>query len=76
MQVTSIDGSLAVTEIDGVRRETSLMLMPDDVMIGDFVIVHAGFAISKLDEDDARKTLSMMGIPLPPSPDYKDDSDE
>jgi hydrogenase expression/formation protein HypC len=60
MQVVSIDGDDAVAEIDGVRREASLMLLGEPVAVGDFVIVHAGFAISKLDEADARETLEMM----------------
>lgn len=60
MQVISIDGDQAMTEVDGVKREASLMLLGDEVTVGDFVIVHAGFAISKLDEEDARETLAMM----------------
>ena len=60
MQVVSVDGDDAVAEIDGVRREASLMLLGEKVEVGDFVIVHAGFAISKLDEEDARQTLEMM----------------
>lgn len=60
MQVVSIDNGNAITEIDGVRREASLMLLADEVKVGDFVIVHAGFAISRLDEEDARETLAMM----------------
>jgi hydrogenase expression/formation protein HypC len=60
MQVVSIDGSDAVAEIDGVRRQASLMLMADEVRVGDFVIVHAGFAIARLDEDEARQTLALM----------------
>lgn len=60
MQVVSIDNDTAITEIDGVKREASLMLLTDEVKVGDFVIVHAGFAISKLDEDDARETLALM----------------
>jgi len=60
MQIISKDGNTAVAEIDGVRREASLMLLGEEVNVGDFVIIHAGFAISKLDEDDARETLSMM----------------
>lgn len=60
MQVISIEGADAVAEIDGVRREASLMLMDEEVRVGDFVIVHAGFAISRLDEEDARETLAMM----------------
>lgn len=60
MRITSIDGTNAVAEIDGVRREASLMLLDEEVGVGDFVIVHAGFAISRLDEEDARQTLEMM----------------
>ena len=60
MQVITIDGSDIVAEIDGVRREASLMILDDPVEVGDFVIVHAGFAISKLDEEEARETLAMM----------------
>lgn len=60
MQVTSIDGMEIVAEIDGVRREASLMILDDEVRIGDFVIVHAGFAIARLDEEEARETLALM----------------
>ena len=60
MQIISKDGDTAVAQIDGVRREASLMLLEEEVAVGDFVIIHAGFAISRLDEDDARETLAMM----------------
>lgn len=60
MRIISIDGTDAVAEIDGVKRDASLMLMADELRVGDYVIVHAGFAISKLDEDEARETLEMM----------------
>jgi hydrogenase expression/formation protein HypC len=59
MQVMSIDGETAVCEIDGVRREASLMMV-DGVSVGDFVIIHAGFAIEKLDEENARETLQIF----------------
>ena len=60
MQVVSIDGDNIVAETDGVRRSASLMLLDDDVRVGDFLIIHAGFAISKLDEEEARETLRLM----------------
>lgn len=60
MQVVSIDGDDIVAEVDGVRRSASLMILGDEVKIGDFLIIHAGFAISKLDEDEARETIRMM----------------
>jgi len=60
MQVISIEGDLAMTEVDGVKREASLMMLDQDVVVGDYVIIHAGFAISKLDQEDARETLALM----------------
>ncbi|HJV66929.1 MAG TPA: HypC/HybG/HupF family hydrogenase formation chaperone [Geomonas sp.] len=60
MQIVSIEGDNAVAEIDGVKREASLMLLGEEVALGDFVIVHAGFAIAKLDEQEARETLELM----------------
>lgn len=60
MQVISIDGDDIVAETDGVRRQASLMILGDEVQVGDFLIIHAGFAISKLDEEEARETIRMM----------------
>jgi hydrogenase expression/formation protein HypC len=60
MQVIGIEGDLALTQVDGVKREASLMLLDQEVKVGDFVIVHAGFAISRLDEEEARATLELM----------------
>ncbi|MHB1397800.1 MAG: HypC/HybG/HupF family hydrogenase formation chaperone [Trichloromonadaceae bacterium] len=59
MMVKSIDGDNAICEIDGVRREASLMMV-DDVAVGDFVLIHAGFAIEKLDQADAEQTLALF----------------
>lgn len=60
MQVISIDGDNIVAETDGVRRQASLMILGDEVKVGDFLIIHAGFAISRLDEEEARETIRMM----------------
>ncbi len=51
--------SAAVVELGGVRREISVMLI-DDVSVGDWVIVHAGFAIEKLSEKEAEQTLALF----------------
>jgi len=51
--------SAAVVELGGVRREISVMLI-DDVSVGDWVIVHAGFAIEKLSEEEAEQTLALL----------------
>ncbi|QSV46601.1 HypC/HybG/HupF family hydrogenase formation chaperone [Geobacter benzoatilyticus] len=60
MRVVSVGEDGVVAEIDGVRKDASLMLLDEEVKEGDFIIVHAGFAISKLDEEDARETLRLM----------------
>ena len=52
------DGT-AVVELGGVRREISVMLV-DDVSAGEWVIVHAGFAIEKLSEEEAAQTLALF----------------
>lgn len=60
MKVLSRDGDAIVAEVDGVRKEASVMLLGEEVGIGDYVIVHAGFAISRLDEEYAQETLRLM----------------
>ena len=49
----------AVVDLDGVRKEISLALV-DDVKVGDYVILHVGYALSKLDADEAEKTLALF----------------
>lgn len=49
----------AVVELGGVRREISVMLI-DNVSVGEWVIVHAGFAIEKLSEEEAEQTLALF----------------
>jgi hydrogenase expression/formation protein HypC len=56
-KIIEIQDTVARVSVDGVTREASLLLL-DDVKVGDYVIVHAGFAISRLDEDAARQTLA------------------
>ena len=53
------NGSAAVVELGGVRREISVMLI-DDPAVGEWVIVHAGFAIGKLSEEEAERTLALF----------------
>ena len=58
-KIIEINDSMAKVDVDGVVREASIMLI-DDVKIGDYVIVHAGFAINKLDEKAALQTIEDM----------------
>jgi hydrogenase expression/formation protein HypC len=50
---------MAVIDVDGVRREASLLLL-EDACVGDYVIVHAGFAIQKIDEQTAEESLRLL----------------
>ena len=58
-KITKIENNMATIDVDGVRREASLMLLAD-ARVGDYVIVHAGFAIQKLDEASALDTLDLL----------------
>jgi len=60
MQIISVEGDTMVAEIDGVRREASLLMLNEEVKVGDFVLIHAGFAISRLDDDEALETIELM----------------
>ena len=57
--IKSIDGAQAEVEIGGVSRTISVALTPD-AQVGDYVIVHVGFAISKVDEEEARRTFKLL----------------
>ncbi len=59
MRILSINAEQAVVELGGVRREISLVLV-DDYAVGDYVLVHAGFAISRIDEDIADETIALL----------------
>lgn len=56
------DGGLPMGTVDfaGVRRSVCLAYVADQVQPGDYVIVHVGFAISKVDEEEARKTFGAL----------------
>lgn len=59
MKVIKMKGDMAVVESSGLRHEVGIMLL-DKVKLGDWLIVHAGFAISKLTKKQARETLSLF----------------
>ena len=52
-------GDTAIVELGGVRKEISLALL-SDVQVGDYVILHVGYALSKLDPEEAEKTLALF----------------
>lgn len=57
--VKRIDGVMAEVEMSGVSRQVSLALTPE-AQVGDYVLIHTGFAISVLDETEALETLALF----------------
>ena len=53
------DGDSATVDAGGVHKDVSIALL-DEVSVGDFVILHAGFALSRLNADEAERTLSLL----------------
>ena len=58
-KIIDIEDNMAVIDVDGVTRKTSLLLL-ENPQIGDYVIVHAGFALHKIDEAVAMDTLQIL----------------
>ncbi|RIX44111.1 MAG: HypC/HybG/HupF family hydrogenase formation chaperone [Rhodocyclales bacterium GT-UBC] len=54
------DGDNALVDLAGVKKEISLSLV-ENVAVGDYVIVHVGYALNKLDPEEAAKTLALFG---------------
>jgi hydrogenase expression/formation protein HypC len=59
MKIKQIEGDFAKTESSGLERSINIEMLRD-VKIGDYVIVHAGFAIEKVDPKKAKETLSII----------------
>ena len=59
MKLIEIRGDRGVADVGGMRREVGLQLL-DSPAPGDYVLVHAGFAIQKVDEAEAQKTLALF----------------
>jgi len=57
--ITSINGHQAEVDIDGLTRQVSLQLTPD-AKIGDYVLLHTGYAISIIDPVEAEETLKLL----------------
>ena len=59
MRLVEINGAAGVAEVDGVTRQVRLDLLPE-VSLGDYVLIHAGLAIARVDPDYAQETLTLL----------------
>lgn len=60
MEIIAIDDKVADVEIGGVTKQVRLDIIDAKAAVGDFVIVHAGFAIHRLDREDALETIKLF----------------
>lgn len=58
-KIVKIENGMGTIDMDGTRREVSLLLQ-EDARVGDYVIVHAGFAIHRVDEEEALESLKFL----------------
>ncbi|MEA3418760.1 MAG: HypC/HybG/HupF family hydrogenase formation chaperone [Campylobacterota bacterium] len=59
-KIVEIDeDNIATVDTMGIKRQVSLDLMPDEVGIGDYILIHVGFAMSKIDEEEALQSLQV-----------------
>ena len=58
-KIVKIDGDTAEVDVAGNRREANISLLPD-IQVGDYVLIHAGFAISKWCEEEAKESLKLF----------------
>lgn len=58
-RVVKVEGDMAEVDFWGVRRKASLLLVPE-VREGDYVLVHVGFVITKLEQQEAQETLRLF----------------
>ncbi len=58
--IVDMDDLRAVVDVYGARREINLMLLPEPVGLGDYVLVHAGFAIQRVDQQAAEEALKVI----------------
>ena len=59
-KVVEIREKMATIDLSGVRREVSLLLLPEEAAVGDYVLVHAGFAIQRIDPEAAEEAMRLI----------------
>ncbi|UCF57401.1 MAG: HypC/HybG/HupF family hydrogenase formation chaperone [Deltaproteobacteria bacterium] len=58
-KIVKIENNMGTIDMEGTQREVSLLLQ-EDAKVGDYVVVHAGFAIRKIDEEEAMESLRLL----------------
>ncbi len=59
-KIIEIEDTMATVDVMGLRKQISLLLLPEKPQIGDYVLVHAGFAINKMEPEEAQEALKIF----------------
>ncbi len=59
-EIIDLDEQMATIDVSGIRRRVSLLILGEPVNVGDYVLVHAGFAIHKMDPQAAQDALALL----------------
>lgn len=59
VEIVNVENQIAKVDIGGVRRNVNVGML-DDVVVGDYVLIHVGFAMTKIDEKEAAETLRVL----------------
>jgi hydrogenase expression/formation protein HypC len=61
VEIVDVENQIAKVEVGGVRRNVNIGMLPEnDTQVGDYVLIHVGFAMSKVDEHEAEETLRVL----------------
>ncbi len=60
LRVIDVKSSIATVDVYGGQKEISLLLLGEEIDVGDYVLIHAGFAIQKIDEEAAKDALNLI----------------
>jgi len=61
VKLTSVEENIGWVEIGNTKRKVNLMLLPDS-KVGDYILMHAGFAISKVEEKEVKKLFALLNL--------------
>jgi hydrogenase expression/formation protein HypC len=59
IEIIDVENQIAKVEVGGVKRSVNIGML-DDTQVGDYVLIHVGFAMSKIDEKEAEETLRLL----------------
>ncbi len=59
-KIIKINEMVATVDVYGARRDVNLLLLPEEVAVGDYVLVHAGFALQKVEKEYAEESLTLI----------------